>query len=190
MIKLQRGFTIVELLIVIVVIGILAALVLNSFSDSQRRARNTQMILAVKDYQKALKNIEADTGRYPYNFSAWHGACLGDGYTGNCWSGDSGTYSVNTDFDTLIKEKGLMGVKPKVPTKMYQFNDTNQRSGIVYFDNLPSVSGRPDLGGQTIEYFLEGAGQSCGVSGATANGATGGGTFTNCVLKLSDPQSP
>jgi prepilin-type N-terminal cleavage/methylation domain-containing protein len=37
----QKGFTIVELLIVIVIIGILFAIVLNSFSDSQARARDT-----------------------------------------------------------------------------------------------------------------------------------------------------
>lgn len=40
--KKQHGFTIVELLIVIVVIGILAALVLNSFSGVQAKARDTE----------------------------------------------------------------------------------------------------------------------------------------------------
>ncbi|HWZ66171.1 MAG TPA: type II secretion system protein [Patescibacteria group bacterium] len=40
--KLNKGFTIVELLIVIVVIGILAALVLNSFSGVQAKARDTK----------------------------------------------------------------------------------------------------------------------------------------------------
>lgn len=38
----QSGFTIVELLIVIVVIGILAALVLNSFAGAQAKARDTR----------------------------------------------------------------------------------------------------------------------------------------------------
>ena len=38
----HSGFTIVELLIVIVVIGILAALVLNSFAGVQQKARDTE----------------------------------------------------------------------------------------------------------------------------------------------------
>ncbi len=39
MLKTNRGFTLVELLIVIVVIGILSALILNTFSGVQNRAR-------------------------------------------------------------------------------------------------------------------------------------------------------
>ncbi|MBL8159931.1 type II secretion system protein [Candidatus Saccharibacteria bacterium] len=42
------GFTIVELLIVIVVIGILAAIVLNTFSGVQARARNTERATDIK----------------------------------------------------------------------------------------------------------------------------------------------
>src|SRR5690606_24488036 len=38
----QKGFTVVELLIVIVVIGILAALVLNTFAGIQQKARDTE----------------------------------------------------------------------------------------------------------------------------------------------------
>ena len=36
----QKGFTIVELLIVIVVIGIIAAIVMNSFGEAQKKARD------------------------------------------------------------------------------------------------------------------------------------------------------
>jgi prepilin-type N-terminal cleavage/methylation domain-containing protein len=44
----QDGFTIVELLIVIVVIGILAALVVTTFSGIQRKARNTERETDIK----------------------------------------------------------------------------------------------------------------------------------------------
>jgi len=61
----NQGFTIVELLIVIVVIGILAALVLNSVSDSQKRARDARRMSDVKALVTALKLYYADNIQYP-----------------------------------------------------------------------------------------------------------------------------
>ena len=51
----NQGFTIVELLIVIVVIGILAALVLNTISGVQKRARAASMADGISKVDKAFK---------------------------------------------------------------------------------------------------------------------------------------
>ncbi len=61
----QKGFTIVELLIVIVVIGILAALVLNTFAGVQRRARDTQRQTDVNAVATQLEVYYNDNGNYP-----------------------------------------------------------------------------------------------------------------------------
>lgn len=61
----QKGFTIVELLIVIVVIGILAALVLNTFSGVQRRARDSQRQTDVNSVATQLEVFYNDNGGYP-----------------------------------------------------------------------------------------------------------------------------
>lgn len=61
----QKGFTIVELLIVIVVIGILAALVLNTFAGVQRRARDTQRRTDVNSIATNLEVYYNDNGGYP-----------------------------------------------------------------------------------------------------------------------------
>ncbi len=61
----QKGFTIVELLIVIVVIGILAALVLNTFSGVQRRARDTQRRTDINSMATQLEVYYNDNGGYP-----------------------------------------------------------------------------------------------------------------------------
>ncbi len=61
----QKGFTIVELLIVIVIIGILAALVLNTFADSQKRARDTQRTTDVSALSTQLEVYYNDKGAYP-----------------------------------------------------------------------------------------------------------------------------
>lgn len=68
MISLKRkesGFTIVELLIVIVVIGILAALVVTTFSGIQRKARNTERETDVKAIHGQLEAYFAQENRYP-----------------------------------------------------------------------------------------------------------------------------
>ena len=64
-IKKEKGFTIVELLIVIVVIGILAALVLNTFSGVQRRARDTERQTDVNALATQLEVYYNDHGSYP-----------------------------------------------------------------------------------------------------------------------------
>lgn len=60
-----RGFTIVELLIVIVVIGILAALVIVTYAGIQQRARDTERKTDVKGIQGQLEAYWADNARYP-----------------------------------------------------------------------------------------------------------------------------
>ena len=51
------GFTIIELLVVISIIGLLAALALVSFSGAQKQARDTQRKSDLKQYQTALENF-------------------------------------------------------------------------------------------------------------------------------------
>lgn len=61
----QQGFTIVELLIVIVVIGILAALVITTFTGIQQRARNTERETDIKAIHGQVEAYYAQNGRYP-----------------------------------------------------------------------------------------------------------------------------
>jgi len=52
----QKAFTLVELLVVISIIGLLAAIALVSFTGSQKQARDTQRKSDIKQYQLALEN--------------------------------------------------------------------------------------------------------------------------------------
>jgi len=65
--KRQSGFTIVELLIVIVVIGILAAITIVAYSGITARAKTTQAIANVDSVQKMSEAYNADLGYYPRN---------------------------------------------------------------------------------------------------------------------------
>jgi prepilin-type N-terminal cleavage/methylation domain-containing protein len=61
----NRGFTIVELLIVIVVIGILAALVIVTYNGIQQKARDTERKTDIKAVQGHLEAYWADNAKYP-----------------------------------------------------------------------------------------------------------------------------
>ena len=61
----QTGFTIVELLIVIVVIAILAAISIVAYNGIQTRGRDAQRLSDVATVQKAMELFNTDQGRYP-----------------------------------------------------------------------------------------------------------------------------
>lgn len=63
--KNQKGFTIVELLIVIVVIGILATLVIVTFSGIQQKARNTKRQTDINAIDSTVEAYFAQNGYYP-----------------------------------------------------------------------------------------------------------------------------
>ena len=68
--KIQTGFTIVEILVVIVVIGILAAISLVSYNGVQERARVAVLQSDLKDAGKELSLARLDHGSYPTSLEA------------------------------------------------------------------------------------------------------------------------
>lgn len=189
------GFTIVELLIVIVVIGILAALVIIAYSNIQQRARNASRIASVKELQKILALYVAQEGKYPY---ASYG-CMGSGYTD--WDGD-GTldcYAKNTNRQhpntTLNNELQKIAPLPKVNTDDVPGTSENYR-GYLYYPNV-TIDGK--AGRVMIVYWLEGLNQNCsiagvltpiaggyGLNGATSSNGNYGGT-TACYIAAVEP---
>lgn len=71
----SKGFTIVELLIVIVVIGILALLVITTYSGIQAKARNSKRQTDIQSIQTQLEAFFSQNGYYPsltdMNSSSW-----------------------------------------------------------------------------------------------------------------------
>jgi prepilin-type N-terminal cleavage/methylation domain-containing protein len=96
-----RGFTIVELLIVIVVIGILAALVLNAFSGVQAKARDVQRDSNMKAVATQLEAFFNGNGQGGYPNT----------YANNTTAG-TGASNVNLSMDSDAPAK-LPGIDVK-----------------------------------------------------------------------------
>ncbi len=79
----QNGFTIVELLVVIVVIAILAAIVTISYGGISARARDTVRIDEISKIRRALELYKTDIGTYPLATNS--GTSSVDGYPGGGW---------------------------------------------------------------------------------------------------------
>jgi general secretion pathway protein G len=86
-IKLQRAFTLVEMMLVVVIIGILAALVIPKLAGQGERARVTAAMADINGgIKSALGQYEVDNGFYPKslqdlivqpaNAKNWHGPYL------------------------------------------------------------------------------------------------------------------
>ena len=63
--KLQAGFTIIELLIVIAIIGILATLVLTNFQGAQAKGRDTVRKNDINSLYQKLEEYYNENGYYP-----------------------------------------------------------------------------------------------------------------------------
>jgi general secretion pathway protein G len=70
LLKKQRGFTLLELLIVIVIIGILALLIIPNITSAPKKARDTQRKTDLKAIQKGLEEYFVSNNAYPTQASA------------------------------------------------------------------------------------------------------------------------
>lgn len=120
-----RGFTIVELLIVVVVIGILAAIVTVAYTGITTQAKTASTISELKAWQKLFELYKAQFGDYPDPVVSGDGPsnqyyCLGTGFPGgSCQSTNlTGTYGVaESTGATIMTELAKVGTPPSNSSK-------------------------------------------------------------------------
>lgn len=119
--KNSYGFTIVELLIVIVVIGILAAITVVAYNGIQTRATNTSRVQEATAWNKHLQLYKATYGNYPPVPASSY--CLGLGFPngdgiagGECrdYASTANVYHEN-DNTALMNELRKIGSLPSGP---------------------------------------------------------------------------
>lgn len=59
------GFTLIELMVVIVILGILATIIMPKILDRPEQARRMKAKVQIRNFQSALALFKTDTGRFP-----------------------------------------------------------------------------------------------------------------------------
>ena len=61
----QKGITLIEMMVVIVILGILATVIFTRVSDRPEQARRTKAAVEIRQMQTALELFKLDNGFYP-----------------------------------------------------------------------------------------------------------------------------
>lgn len=87
--KLQQGFTLIELMIVVAIIGILAAVALPAYQDYTIRAKMSEIILAMSACRTSITEVY-QTGGTPPGASNWGCEAVTSKYVGALNTDDNG----------------------------------------------------------------------------------------------------
>ena len=167
----SAAFTIVELLIVVVVIAILAAITIISYTGIQQRANNVSIMTAVNQTIKVIQSYVSTTGKAPGASTS----CLT--YTSGCSTVSGSTYASSSVFNENIATVG--SIPRTIPTS------GSDHYGIIYVYSASRVvdgNNNPIV----IFYWLYGTNQACGVSGLIADPNAASTTTTTAASTYSN----
>jgi len=153
----RAGFTIVELLIVVVVIAILASITIVSYNGITKRAENALTLSLVKEWQTKLGIYNVERGSFPdgtYEYSCLTTADALSESTpfsdGQCMT--AGVWGASADDTMMTDIKDTVGSVPSGLYRTPMILDSAAHRGLLYLSRN---------GGHGITFVLNGPSDEC-----------------------------
>ena len=164
--KLVPGFTLVELLIVIVVIAILAAITVVAYNGIQGKAHDSQRQQDIKTIAKALELYYIDNGQYPPS------SCASNCAISSTWSDTNDSSWANLASALVPKYISSLPSDPNPTTGSNPLTASNY--GYAYFVNSNGTyCGTAKYQMYILVYTLESGAQQNTLNGACTTSPLG-----------------
>lgn len=139
----EKGFTLIELMVVVAIVGLLASSILASLDNARGRARDASRIAEFREVMKSLELYRTNVGSYP---------CSGPVGGNNL---DCAATTVNGSATSRIKKGSNTGIFNTVEDTLRQGlkispSDDIQGTSILYRVRNTGVSNRPDRTSYTL----------------------------------------